>query len=193
MASDGHELHPSSQVNDRAASTLSELARNNPANQSSDAQAGGIAPYVALLQGTCMTRESRGWPLCTRLACIAHHSAPLRSCPKGDGAESAKKAAASALWSFSAIDHAQNQAVIEEAGGLAPLVVSLGVGGAETELQAARALTAIALDNPQNQSTIATMLVRLLTAPDTPRRTSAYRMISNLAQAHTSNQEAFTK
>ena len=56
------------QVNARVASALSELARDNPANQSAAAQAGSIA-YVALRQGTCMTRESRGWPLCTRLAC----------------------------------------------------------------------------------------------------------------------------
>jgi len=123
----------------------------------------------------------------------AHHSAPLRvSWFEGDGAESAKKAAASALWSFSA-NHAQNQAAIAEAGGLAPLVALLGVGGAETQLQAAGALAAIALDNPQNQNTIATMLVQLLTAPDTPTRTKAARAISNLARAHTSNQEALAK
>ena len=179
------------QVNARAASALSELARDNPANQSAAAQAGGIAPFVALLQGTCMTRESRGWLLCTRLACkCSPQRAP--SCLEGDAAESAKKAAASALWSFSA-NHAENQAAIAEAGGLAPLVALLGVGGAETQLQAAGALAAIALDNPQNQSTIATMLVQLLTAPDTPTRTKASRAISNLARAHTSNQEALAK
>ena len=112
----------------------------------------------------------------------AHHSAPLRvSWLEGDGAESA-------LWSFSA-----NHAQIADAGGLAPLVALLGVGGAETQLQAAGALAAIALDNPQNQNTIATMLVQLLTAPDTPTRTKAARAISNLARAHTSNQEALAK
>jgi hypothetical protein len=173
------------QVNARAASALSELSAHNPANQSAAAQAGGIAPFVALLQGTCMAANHAD--------ASAHHSAPLRvSCLEGDGAESAKKAAASALWSFSA-NHAQNQAAIAEAGGLAPLVALLGVGGAETQLQAAGALAAIALDNPQNQNTIATMLVQLLTAPDTPTRTKATRAISNLARAHTSNQEALAK
>ena len=183
------------QVNARAASALSELARDNPANQSAAAQAGGIAPFVALLQGSLMTRESRRWPLCTRPACTlhasAHHSATF-VCLEGDGAESAKKATASALWTFS-VKHPQNQAAIAEARRIAPLVALLGGRGAEMQLQAAGALAALVLDNPQNQSTIATMLVQLFTAPDTPTRTKASRAISNLARAHTSIKEELDK
>ena len=183
------------QVNARAASALSELARDNPANQSAAAQAGGIAPFVALLQGSLMTRESRRWPLCTRPACTlhasAHHSATF-VCLEGDGAESAKKAAASALWSFSA-KHPQNQAAIAEARRIAPLVALLGGRGAEMQLQAAGALAALVLDNPQNQSLIAMMLVQLLAVPDMPTRTKTSHAISNLARAHTSIKEELDK
>ena len=144
-------------VHAHAATALSELARDHPANQTAVADAGGIAPFVALL--------------------------------KGEGAESAKEAAASALWSFSS-RHPPNQKAIAEAGGLAPLVALLGMGKPETQTKAAGALAAIALDNPKNQDTIATMLVQLLSSTDVPTRTKAARAISNLARSHTSNQVA---
>ena len=61
------------------------------------------------------------------------------------------------------------------------------------QLQAAGALAALVLDNPQNQSLIAMMLVQLLAVPDMPTRTKTSHAISNLARAHTSIKEGLDK
>ena len=69
----------------------------------------------------------------------------------------------------------------------------LGVGNDKTQLQAAGALAAIALDNPSNENSVATMLVNLLKSEVIETRTKAARAISRLARSHPSNQQAIAK
>ena len=77
-------------------------------------------------------------------------------------------------------------------GGVAPLVAVLGLGSARAQEQAAGALAALALDNPTNEKSIATMLVSLLGSSDRRASAKAARAISHLARANAANQVAIS-
>ena len=82
----------------------------------------------------------------------AHYSASTRSCAHQ---------AAAALWSL-AKQHYANQIKVAEAGGIAPLAAVIGLNSIRAQEQAAGALAALALDNPQNVVAIAGLLVSLV-------------------------------
>jgi hypothetical protein len=69
--------------------------------------------------------------------------------------------AAAALWSL-AKQHYANQIKVAEAGGIAPLAAVIGLNSIRAQEQAAGALAALALDNPQNVVAIAGLLVSLV-------------------------------
>ena len=69
--------------------------------------------------------------------------------------------ASAALWSL-AKQHYANQIKVAEAGGIAPLAAVIGLNSIRAQEQAAGALAALALDNPQNVVAIAGLLVSLV-------------------------------
>ena len=117
---------------------------------------------------------------------------PLVALLHEDRSEHAKEQGASALWSL-ATKSFDNQVRIASAGGIAPLVAVLGLGSSAQEL-AGGALAALALDNPDNQASIATLIVSSLGSSD-DRQTSAKatRAISRMARETFSNQAAIAE
>ena len=102
---------------------------------------------------------------------------PLIALLSGERIEQAKEEAAAALWSL-ANTHFENQVAIAEAGGIPPLVAVLGLGPRAQD-KAGGALAALALDNPDNERTIAKLIVSLLGSDASAK---AARAISRLAR-----------
>ena len=203
-----HEKDVPAQKN--AAGALASLARgggkgenNSKPIQEDIAKGDAIKPLVALLgskhhddvharMAEALAELARGHNLNQTAVSEVGGIELLVKLLKSDGAEHAKAAAANALWSFST-KHAGNQKRVADAGGLSPLVELLGLGNQETQHFAAGALASMALDNPQNESTIADMMTDLLASDDPETCTKAARAISRLARAHPSNQVALAR
>ena len=107
-----------------AAGCLAELARNHPKNQAAIAKAGCIAPLVDLLK-----------------ADDPPESAAEEAVAEEAGGASAKEEAAGAMWTLSA-SNTMNQNAIAEAGGIAPLVMLLDSPSPRAQEKAAGALSA---------------------------------------------------
>ena len=103
--------------------------------------------------------------------------------------ERAKEKAALAVWSL-ATKHYENQMAVATAGGIDALVIVLGVGTARAQENAASALSALALDNSQNELVIAKLIVELLGSADKKASAKAARAISSLARSNPSNQKS---
>ena len=203
-----HEKDASAQKN--AAAAVAALARgggsgedNSKPIQDEIAKAGGIKPLVNLLapehdddvharMAEALAELARGHSANQSAVAEAGGIKLLVSLLESDGAEHAKAAAAMALWSFT-MKHASNQKQVAKAGGLAPLVALLGIGNTETQHFAAGALASIALDNPSNETAIATMMTELVSSNDMETCTKAARAISRLARSHPSNQVAIAQ
>ena len=188
-----------------AAGALASLAVGSNETRTSIATAGGITPLVSLLNADASRHEvhaaaawalaevSRDHPENQSAVAAAGSVEPLIALLiDADEMEAAKEAAATALWSLST-SHRANQDAIAASGGVEPLVKLIGIGSASAQVQAAGSLSAIALDNPSNESAISTLVVELLRGGDNEASTKAARAISSLARACATNQVALAR
>ena len=107
--------------------------------------------------------------------------------------DNAKEAAAAALWALSASHH-DNQSAIASAGGVERLVTMLAGGSGRAQRQATGALVALALDNGDNEASIAKLLVSLLGHEDKQSSAkAAARAVSSLARASGPMQQVLAK
>ena len=196
-----HENDVDAQTN--ASGALASLAAVGSREvQDSIARASGIAPLVQLLDpkhkevhvhaSRALSELARDYPANQTQVAEAGGIKLLVKLLHGHGAEAAKAAAASALWSLTA-SHSENQNHVVSSDGLRPLCSLIGLGNAETQFEAAGALAAIALDNPLNQKKVAMMLVELLQSTDQETCTKAALAVSRLARSHPSNQVAIAE
>lgn len=186
----------------KAAGALSSLADGSRENQDAISQAGGTMPLVKLLDpeheavhvraAHALAELVRSYPANQTAVAKAGGIKLLVALVKGDGAEEAKAAAATALWSL-CDKHGENQQLVAKFDGLSPLCSLIGMGDSSTQYEAAGALAAIALENAANQHKIATMLSDLLQSEDLQICTKASLAVSRLARSHPSNQVAIAK
>ena len=195
---------PDMRTRRKAAGALTSLAIGSIVNQGAIASAKGIVPLVSLLgeqydshvqlYAAGMLAELARNHVRNQMAIAKAGSiSPLVRILKNDDphAEQAKEESAGALWTLSSKNKA-NQVAIATAGGIEPLVELLESSSLRAQEKAAGALSAIALDNVENKSFIATMLVKLLTPDDKTAyamMAKAARAVSRLARAHPANQE----
>ena len=190
----------------KAAGALAALVRGSSDNQDEVAKRGGLKALVGLVVAPG-TPHAVGAEAAAALSVLArgHEKnqgrvseaggiAPLVQMLKVEdsGAEKSKQEAAAALWAL-AEGHNANQQAVAKAGGIPPLVAVLGLGSVQAQEQAAGALAALALNNPANESSIATMIVSLLGSNDKSASAKAARAISSFARANASNQRSIAK
>lgn len=188
----------------RAAGAIAALSAGSQDNQDIVAKYNGIGKLVELLSPS-LSDEVRGEAAAT-LAILARNNkhnqdkvtaedgiGPLVALLRAENAQQEQQAAqaAATLWSLAAM-HYENQVAIADGGGIAPLVAVLGMND-EAQEQAAGALAALALDNDENVSSIAKLVVSLLGSADSSVATKAAHAISRLAMETSTNQAAFSK
>ena len=149
------------------ASAIWSMADNNPENQIAIAQAGGIPPLIALLEGHPeVHRDVAGalWSLAKdsdNQRAIADEGGivPLVGLLK-TGSQDAQETVAGSL--FALAETSENRVSIAAAGGIPPLVDLFDGGTDEAKEQAAGALQTLVINNMPNQLAVAQDLVRMI-------------------------------
>lgn len=201
----------------RAASALAGIAAGGEKNQDAIDAAGGMKLLVSLLasqRGEEKVASSKPgqktgeWDVQTHaakalgalgtghsknqaIAAANNALQPIIALITDSAREEPKEQAAFALWRLTSACHA-NQVAVADAGGISALVTMVGNTTMEGQSMAAEALASLAMNNLQNQSRIAELLITLL--KDSPvfdkQREKAARAISKFASATSSNQDA---
>ena len=171
----------------KIASAIWSMAFENTENQMAIANAGGIPPLIALLEGHPEVHKDVAgaiWALASnkdnqRTISKEGGIAPLVELLK-NGSRDAQETAAGALHALA--ETADNRVSIAKAGGI-PLLVALFDGGSQqaTE-QAAGALRTLAHANPANQLSIANELVAMLKNGSPQAQEHVTELLRNLAQ-----------
>ena len=153
------------------AAAIKEMAKGNRKNQDAIAEAGAIAPLVAMLGSSTPQMQANAAGALANLAnghpdnqsAIAKTGAvaPLCLLVK-EGVGATKDESASAIWSL-AVDHQPNKDMIAKLGGFDPLLGLLVTGTTErSQKSVAGALAALASKHVDNRQIIAKRLVGLL-------------------------------
>ena len=154
-----------------ASSALWSMAYENKENQKAIADEGGIPSLISLLsyQRSEVHRDSAGalWALSAStenqiLIADSEGIKPLVALLQGSESGS-QETAAGALHVLAELP--ANRKAIAEAGGVPALTALFKTGSEETKIEVAGVLSNMVLDNPENQSSVAQSLVRLLGDP----------------------------
>lgn len=154
-----------------AASAIKEMSKGNRKNQDAIAEAGAIAPLVAMLGALSPQMQANAAGALANLAnnhmdnqsSIARTGAVAPLCTLvREGSEETRDESAWAIWSL-ATDHPQNKDTIAKLGGIDPLLSLLVTGNTERSQECvAGALAALAAKHLDNRQVIAKRLVGLL-------------------------------
>jgi len=154
-------------VQKEMAAAIWSMTVGNPQNQRAIADAGGIQPLIALLDGSPeVHRDVAGalWSLASdptnQKSIAAHGGIPSLVGLLRTGSASAQETAAGALYALA--ETADNRVAIAAAGGIPLLVALFGVGSESAIEQAAGALQTLVLHNSHNQQAVATEAVDML-------------------------------
>ena len=188
------------------AAAIKEMAKGNRKNQDAIAEAGAIAPLVAMLGSSAPQMQANAAGALANLAsghpdnqsAIAKTGAvaPLCLLIKEGVGQQTKDESAQAIWSLAA-DHQPNKDMIAKLGGFDPLLGLLVTGTTErSQKSIAGALAALAAKHNENRQIIAKRLVGLLGSSAVKTSDRAERLLltcSTFSADSAANQVAIAK